>query len=134
MDFRNLIAAAVAAALPSPAQLPAEEIAGMLETPPNPELGDFAFPCFKLAKALRKAPPLIAADLAAAVKLPEGVEKAVTAGAYVNFTLDRAAQARAVLERIDRVQTFVTCTDVSDLAGARQGAVYHVENGCLRAE
>ena len=102
MDFRNLIAAAVAAALPSPAQLPAEEIAGMLETPPNPELGDFAFPCFKLAKALRKAPPLIAADLAAAVKLPEGVEKAVTAGAYVNFTLDRAAQARAVLERIDR--------------------------------
>ena len=102
MDFRNLIAAAVAAALPSPAQLPAEEIAGMLETPPNPKLGDFAFPCFKLAKALRKAPPLIAADLAAAVKLPEGVEKAVTAGAYVNFTLDRAAQARAVLERIDR--------------------------------
>ena len=102
MDFRNLIAAAVAAALPAPAQLPAEEIAGMLETPPNPELGDFAFPCFKLAKALRKAPPLIAADLAAAVKLPEGVEKAVTAGAYVNFTLDRAAQARAVLERIDR--------------------------------
>lgn len=102
MDFRNLIAAAVAAALPAPAQLPVEEIAGMLETPPNPELGDFAFPCFKLAKALRKAPPLIAADLAAAVKLPEGVEKAVTAGAYVNFTLDRAAQARAVLERIDR--------------------------------
>ena len=102
MDFRNLIAAAVAAALPAPAQLPVEEIAGMLETPPNPELGDFAFPCFKMAKALRKAPPLIAADLAAAVKLPEGVEKAVTAGAYVNFTLDRAAQARAVLERIDR--------------------------------
>ena len=41
---------------------------------------------------------------------------------------------RQLLERIDRVQTFVTCTDVSDLAGARQGAVYHVENGCLRAE
>jgi len=38
---------------------------------------------------------------------------------------------RQLLERIDRVQTFVTCTDVSDLAGARQGAVYHVENGHL---
>ena len=38
---------------------------------------------------------------------------------------------RQLIERIDRVQTFVTCTDVSDLAGARQGAVYHVENGQL---
>ena len=40
---------------------------------------------------------------------------------------------RQLIERIDRVQTFVTCTDLSDLAGARQGAVYHVENGTLRA-
>lgn len=40
---------------------------------------------------------------------------------------------RELLERIDRVQTFVTCTDVSDLAGARQEAVYHVENGRLLA-
>ena len=38
---------------------------------------------------------------------------------------------RQLLERIDRVQTFVTCTDMSDLAGARQGAVFHVENGQL---
>ena len=38
---------------------------------------------------------------------------------------------RQLIERIDRVQTFVTCTDVSDLAGARQGTVYHVENGRL---
>ena len=40
---------------------------------------------------------------------------------------------RQLIERIDRVQTFVTCTDLSDLAGARQGTVYHVENGTLRA-
>ena len=38
---------------------------------------------------------------------------------------------RQLIERIDRVQTFVTCTDLSDLAGARQGAVYRVENGKL---
>ena len=41
---------------------------------------------------------------------------------------------RQLIERIDRVQTFVTCTDLSDLAGARQGAVYHVENGRLLGE
>ena len=39
---------------------------------------------------------------------------------------------RQLIERIDRVQTFVTCTDLSDLAGARQGAVYHVESGVLK--
>ena len=38
---------------------------------------------------------------------------------------------RQLIERIDRVQTFVTCTDISDLAGAKQGAVYRVENGVL---
>ena len=38
---------------------------------------------------------------------------------------------RQLIERIDRVQTFVTCTDVSDLAGARQGRVYRVEKGTL---
>ena len=41
---------------------------------------------------------------------------------------------RQLLERIDCVQTFVTCTDMSDLAGARQGAVYHVENGRLTGD
>ena len=41
---------------------------------------------------------------------------------------------RQLIERIDRVQTFVTCTDLSDLAGARQGAVYRVEAGLLNRE
>ena len=41
---------------------------------------------------------------------------------------------RQLIERIDRVQTFVTCTDLSDLAGARQGAVYRVESGKLERQ
>lgn len=41
---------------------------------------------------------------------------------------------RQLIERIDQVQTFVTCTDLSDLAGAKQGAVYHVDNGVLTRE
>lgn len=41
------------------------------------------------------------------------------------------SRRRQLIERIDRVQTFVTCTDLSDLAGAKQGAVYRVENGVL---
>ena len=41
---------------------------------------------------------------------------------------------RQLIERIDKVQTFVTCTDLSDLAGARQGKVYRVEKGHLLGE
>jgi len=41
------------------------------------------------------------------------------------------SRRRQLIERIDRVQTFVTCTDLSDLAGAKQGAVYQVANGVL---
>jgi len=96
MDFRILIAEAIAELT----ELTAAEIAELLETPPNPEMGDFAFPCFRLAKTMRKAPPLIAKDLSEQIKLPEGVKSAAPAGGYLNFTLDRAAQVKAVLTRI----------------------------------
>ena len=39
-----------------------EEIAALIEVPPNKEMGDYAFPCFKLAKVFRKAPNSIAED------------------------------------------------------------------------
>ena len=39
------------------------EIASYIEVPPNKEMGDYAFPCFKLAKTLKKAPPMIAEEL-----------------------------------------------------------------------
>ena len=51
------------ALVPAPT-LTADELAGFLEYPPDDKLGDLAFPCFKLSKELRKAPPMIAATLA----------------------------------------------------------------------
>ena len=45
----------------------AEELAGMLEYPPDETMGDLAFPCFRYAKLLRTAPPKIAAALAASI-------------------------------------------------------------------
>ena len=52
------------------------EIAGMLETPKDPKLGDAALPCFRLAKQLRKAPNAIAAELMSRLVLPAGVGRA----------------------------------------------------------
>ena len=60
MDFITALAETIAKA----AGMPAEEVRALLETPPDPKMGDAALPCFKLAKTLRKAPPAIAKELA----------------------------------------------------------------------
>jgi arginyl-tRNA synthetase len=77
--------------------LPVEEVEGMLGTPPRPELGQLAFGCFTLAKARRQAPAAIAAELASAVVLGDGLHSVSAEGPYVNARLDGADVARHVL-------------------------------------
>lgn len=77
---------------------PAPEIAAALEYPPSAEMGDLAFPCFRLSRALKKAPPAIAADLAASFESP-AVARAEAAGGYLNLFLDKEYLARHVIER-----------------------------------
>ena len=71
MDFKTAVANEILAALRAAfegAELPeAGTIAGALEVPPDTALGDYAFPCFKLSKALRKSPMMIADALAGAI-------------------------------------------------------------------
>lgn len=97
------VARALHPALPAAAGLSEEDVAGSLAAPPDPALGDFAFPCFKLAKALRKGPPQIAAELAAALGATPGLfARAVATGPYVNLTLDLGHAAALVLPRLAR--------------------------------
>ncbi len=73
-----------------------------LETPPDRNLGDYAFPCFKLSKALKKAPPAIAAEITEKVAQfinPEQFE-VKQAGPYVNFTLKTPALCKLVFGEI----------------------------------
>jgi arginyl-tRNA synthetase len=71
-----------------------------LTTPPDAELGDLAFPCFALGKALKRNPAELATELAAKIEPNGFVKKASAAGPYVNFTLDDVALGTAVLEEI----------------------------------
>ena len=67
MDMKKLIAQSVAAAAASAFEgctLSEQDVAAMLEIPPEKKMGDYALPCFRLSKVLRKAPPMIAAALA----------------------------------------------------------------------
>ena len=69
----------------------------ILEIPPSPELGDYAFPCFQLAKKEKKNPAEIAANLAAKIKLIKGVEKVQPTGPYLNFFLDKSINSEFIL-------------------------------------
>lgn len=77
-----------------------QEMEEWLEIPPNPEMGDYAFPCFKLAKTMRKAPPVIAKELAEKVKLTDSIDKVEANGPYINFFVKRANRTGTVLEQI----------------------------------
>ncbi len=66
-----------------------EEIAGLLEVPPDPQMGDYALPCFAFAKQMKKAPAGIATELAGCISPPSGITKMRAAGPYLNFHVNR---------------------------------------------
>ena len=102
-DEKQLIAGLIAA---TNENIDAAMVADALETPPDRKLGDLAFPCFKLARTLRKAPPAIAGDILECLNrqpLPSVISEIRIVGGYLNFFLDRGAVARTVVDNIDRL-------------------------------
>ena len=77
-----------------------EEITALIEVPPNKEMGDYAFPCFRLAKVFRKAPNMIAAELAEGIKAKDGISKVMPMGGYVNFFVDKSQLAETVIKDV----------------------------------
>lgn len=77
-----------------------EEIDRLIEIPPDPSLGDYAFPCFSLAKAQKKAPNAIAAELAKELKLGKSFSEIRATGPYLNFFVDKNKLAEGTLKEI----------------------------------
>lgn len=75
-----------------------KEIEKLLEIPPTPELGDYAFPCFILSKKEKKAPDKIAEHLAQKIKLPNEIEKIENKGPYLNFFLNKKILAEQIIK------------------------------------
>ncbi|MAE29878.1 MAG: arginine--tRNA ligase [Planctomycetota bacterium] len=95
-------ASSIRAALASHTGLDEGEL--RLESPRDAALGDYAFPCFPLAKALRKAPPAIATDLATGLaESLSGIEVLAT-GPYLNFRVERGLLASTVIGMISEAQ------------------------------
>ncbi|MCR5367280.1 arginyl-tRNA synthetase [Eubacterium ruminantium] len=77
-----------------------DDISQLIEIPPKPEMGDFAFPCFRLAKELHKAPPVIAKEIADSITLPDYVDHVDIQGAYINFFLKKTGFVQSMVEAV----------------------------------
>lgn len=79
-----------------------EELANYIEKPKNSEMGDYAFPCFKLAKELKKAPAIIAEELKNNMDIDKNlIEKVEIVGGYLNFYINKESLAREVIKEFD---------------------------------
>ncbi|MGN0417567.1 MULTISPECIES: arginine--tRNA ligase [Anaerostipes] len=81
-------------------ELDKDTIAGILEIPPKEDMGDFAFPCFQLAKIFRKAPNMIAEEIAGKIEVTKDLSKVVSMGPYVNFFVNKEIYVKEVLGKV----------------------------------
>ena len=96
MDNKQLIAGELAKVIDS---LDQDAILNLLEQPKSSELGDIAFPAFSLAKTERKAPQIIADDIAEKIDTAH-FDKVVATGPYVNFFLSKAEISGQVIKEV----------------------------------
>ena len=96
MDNKQLIAGELAKVIDS---LDQDAILNLLEQPKSSELGDIAFPAFSLAKTERKAPQIIATDIAEKIDTAH-FDKVVATGPYVNFFLSKAEISGQVIKEV----------------------------------
>ena len=95
MDYKKKIAELIK----SQVELDLEKIEQLIEIPPKPEMGDYAFPCFQLAKSMRKAPNMIAEELKDKFD-KEGFERIENLGPYVNFFVDKGNFTKNTIEKV----------------------------------
>ena len=99
IDFKSQAAQMINIAIDN--QIEINELSSYIEIPPNREMGDYAFPCFKLAKVMHKAPNMIAEEIKEKLVLNDNFAKVEIAGGYLNFFIDNSKLAKEVLQELD---------------------------------
>lgn len=95
MDFKEQIALLIS----NVTDLEKDEILNLIEIP-NSDMGDFAFPCFKLAKTMKKAPNIIASELAEKIEKKEFIDNIQVVNAYINFYVSKSIYVEKVLTNV----------------------------------
>lgn len=101
-NFKQIISKQIA----KTTEINEKELESYIETPKDNKNGDYAFPCFKLAKELRKAPPVIANEIKEKIESVEEIEKVEVAGGYLNFFINKTILAKEVLEEISKTEQY----------------------------
>ena len=101
-NFKQIIAKQISKTI----EINAKELEGYIETPKDSKNGDYAFPCFRLAKELRKAPPAIASEIKEKSEPVEEIEKVEVAGGYLNFFINKSTLAEEVLGEISKTEQY----------------------------
>lgn len=97
IDFKKEIAEIIAKNLEG---LTEDEIKSMIEIPQDQSMGDYAFPCFRLAKTMRKAPNLIAAELAEKLQGEKIFSEVSPVNAYVNMFVSREEMMKSTVSEV----------------------------------
>lgn len=101
-NFKQIIAKQISKTI----EINAKELEGYIETPKDSKNGDYAFPCFRLAKELRKAPPAIASEIKEKLEPVEEIEKVEVVGGYLNFFINKSTLAEEVLGEISKTEQY----------------------------
>ena len=97
-NFKQEIANKISEAI----EIDKEEIYEYIEIPKDSKIGDYAFPCFKLAKELKKSPQIIAQDIKEKINTTgTDIEKIEILGGYLNFTISKIEIIQEVLKEIE---------------------------------
>ena len=103
IDFKKKIAEEISKTV----NIEKEEIETYIEKPIDNKNGDYAFPCFRLAKELKKAPPIIANEIKEKIKLDTSIiEDVQVVGGYLNFYINKETITKEVLKEISKTEKY----------------------------
>ena len=119
-----------------------EELYDLIALPPNTEMGDYALPCFKFAKIMRKSPVMIAEELKNKMPASDDVISEVSAvNGYLNFKINKGDFVRSTLDKIfDEKESFgasnvgdgkTVCIDYSSINIAKPFHIGHLSTTVL---
>ena len=111
INFKNEIAQIIS----NNTNISCDELEGYIEIPPE-DKGDYAFPCFRLAKELKKAPQAIAEELKTKIESSQKniIESIEVAGGYLNFYINKNILIKNTIEEIDNQKENYGKTDIGN--------------------